>query len=475
MNSIFANEKNKAKCQIFTPQQAVETMLDLVGYKTQIVGYTVLENSFGTGNILLSIVKRYILDALTMNIPSTTISKYLERDIYGIEYDTHLFNTCLNNLNNILNEFNLPPVKWKLYNADALTWNYTTKFDFVIGNPPYICYRELSEETRAKIKKKFNTCKNGKFDYYYAFIELGIKQLKDTGKLVQLVPSNLYKNVFAADIRSLLLDHISVILDYPAQNIFENALTSTNIFLYDKNNQSSNILYKNMTSQQVLSISKNALMEKWIFSKSSIQPENFVRFGDIFNASISVATLLNKAFIVTPDTPSFHDFESALLRKAASPRSLRYHHQKYIIFPYKYDKNNKLVRFKSDLFETHFPAVAKHLREYEKDLSKRKKDCNISWFEYGRSQALTHLNQPKLLMSTVITNKVELYNLDANTIPYSGIYITLKNHDFTLNDAARLLRSSEFFNYVQQLGISVSGESIRITCKDINNFKFSWR
>ena len=123
-------------------------------------------------------------------------------------------------------------------------------------------------------------------------------------------------------------------------------------------------------------------------------------------------------------------------------------------------------------FEKNYPNAVDHLNRYKEKLDKRQKDTQAEWFEYGRSQALAHLQQKKLLMSTVVTKQVELYMLDEETVPYSGIFITVKNPEFTLDDAARILRNQHFMEYVRSLGISVSGNSKRITCKDINNYMF---
>lgn len=78
-------------------------------------------------------------------------------------------------------------------------------------------------------------------------------------------------------------------------------------------------------------------------------------------------------------------------------------------------------------------------------------------------------------MSTIVTDKVEVYNLDENTIPYSGIYITQLREDYTLQCAEQILRSKDFMDYVKRIGIPVSGTSIRITCNDVNNFRFTRR
>lgn len=50
MNPIIANERNKKKCQKFTPLNKVDDMLDLAGYSRDLFGKKVLEYSFGSGN-----------------------------------------------------------------------------------------------------------------------------------------------------------------------------------------------------------------------------------------------------------------------------------------------------------------------------------------------------------------------------------------------------------------------------------------
>lgn len=219
MSSIFDNSTIKEKCQKFTPAEMVETMLDLCEYKDNIIGKKVLENSFGSGNILKAIVKRYIEDGFTQNLTSEVIANCLAEDIYGIEYDDQLYRKCLHELNVMVAEYNLPKVKWSLYNKDALSIQWNKKFDYVIGNPPYIMYKDIDADSKKRLKTTYKTCEKGKFDYCYAFIESGINSLNETGKLVQLIPNNIYKNVFAKKLRDMLKEHITVILDYPTKKI----------------------------------------------------------------------------------------------------------------------------------------------------------------------------------------------------------------------------------------------------------------
>ena len=122
-----------------------------------------------------------------------------------------------------------------------------------------------------------------------------------------------------------------------------------------------------------------------------------------------------------------------------------------------------------------YPGIIKHLEKFRDKLESRDSDKSSKWFEYGRSQAIDNLNQRKLLISFIVTNRVNVYELDEKTIPYSGIYIVPKaNLDLSL--AKEILESNEFYDYVKRIGIYVSGSSLRITANDIKKFDISkWR
>lgn len=292
MSSILETGNNKAKCQQFTPDNLIETMLALANYTDDLMGKTVLENSFGAGNILKAIVIRYINSALKAGFDLNAVSQGLSRDIYGYELDKALYNKCLSELNGIVNQYSLPAVQWNLFNRDALAMEDDITFDYIIGNPPYISYNEMDPLSRKTLKETYESCSIGKYDYCYAFIELGINHLKESGKLVQLVPNNIYKNVFGQILRDKLKMHITSIYDYPDQRLFNNALTSVSLFLYEQDNISASVYYKNMTNNQEMDISRDALNSKWVFACNTSQKEALVKFGEVFHASISIFCLL---------------------------------------------------------------------------------------------------------------------------------------------------------------------------------------
>lgn len=471
------------KCQVFTPSKNVKQLLDFVGYTHDIYGKKVAENSCGDGNILTEIVKRYILDCLRLNMDLNDIKKGIENDIWGAEIDESHILKCKNKLNKIALKYGLIDVSWNIFKGDFLKQNFENLFDFVIGNPPYITYKELDKESRNFLRRTFITCKEGKFDYCYAFIEASIRSLKSTGKLAYLIPSNIFKNRFAFKLRNYILPYLTDIYDYTTQKLFVGKLTASAILLCDINNDKNSFTYHNVSENQEFDIEKCSLTEKWIFketrSEFEINKEMF-RFGDYFHAASSIATLLNKVYIISDfiENEMFvqvkdYQIEKELLRIAKSPRSISYEKNEYVIFPYYYNVNG-LQRYEIEQFQEKFPYGTEYLKQFEEELKKRNSDDGIKWYEYGRSQALTHLNQNKLLISTLITGEVKVNLLDKHTIPTSGLYIVPKdnNQDHPLSEAINVLNSDYFLNYVKRIGVISNGNSFRISPKDINNFVF---
>ena len=72
------------KCQVFTPENYVMELLDIVGYKHNLYGKKILENSCGDGNILVAVVQRYIDDCVMNGLSKILIrliGKYLKKII----------------------------------------------------------------------------------------------------------------------------------------------------------------------------------------------------------------------------------------------------------------------------------------------------------------------------------------------------------------------------------------------------------
>ena len=479
-------EENYRKlCQVFTPTENVKELLDWCDYRNNLYGKKIMENSCGDGHILQEVVRRYIQDCIKNNFSKNKIKDGLNNDIFAIEYDPEQYDKCKKNLNIILKQYNIGNIKWNnIINGDTLKSNDVQKFDFVVGNPPYIKYKSLSVEDRDYIKNKFHTCKSGKFDYCYAFIEKSINALKNNGIMAYLIPSSVFKNVFAEELRNYIKPHILKIYDYTSIKLFtketidQDRLTSSSVMILKKNSNVDNIEYIDIAKNKILTIPKRNLVKKWVFRENVLNEDNKNKFSDYFYASNTIATLYNKAYVISEYTETEeyirtkdgYEIEKEILRDTISPKNFKKDKKEKIIFPYYYE-NGELKRYTQEIFEQRYPKACEYLKKYNIFLEKRKSDKSAKWFEYGRSQALRNSNKPKILLSTVITNEVKLEILSKNNVPYSGIYITQKGNK-SLKEAEKILKSNKFLEYIQAKGINASGNSLRITSQDINEFMF---
>ena len=457
-------------CQIFTPSYIAKEMLDLANYTDDILEKYVLDNSCGDGSLLTEVVRRYITKALKCKKTKKQISKDLFTYIIGVEIDPIYVEKCKNNLTQTAKEYGINITNWNIICDDGLKHKFDLKFDFIVGNPPYIAYAMLNNEERKYVKENFKSCSYGKFDYSYAFIEKCLSLLSNNGKMVFITPSNMYKTQFGKELRKLMLPFITQIIDYSFEKVFKKVLTSPAITVFDKNDNP-NLVYKLKLydDQREVCITKSELKDKWYFFKNESKGRK--RFGDYFKVSNSIATLCNEVYIINENIIEKYGIETQALKNTISPRSKKYDRKEYIIFPYKYDENNKLIRYEELEYQKQFPNTYKYLFENKDKLEKTNKDIGAKWFEFGRSQALAHLNQPKLLISTIATNNLIVYDLTKDDIPYSGLYI-VPIRNFDLDFAKLILNKKSTMKYLKASGIVLNGTSIRISTKDIENLKF---
>lgn len=469
-----------SNCQIPTPQKYVQQMLDYVDYSKKLYGKKVLENSCGEGNILLEVVKRYIESAKSEKHSAEEIKNGLNKDIEAYEIDKECIEKCKNRLNKLAASYGIEGIEWNIKNNDFLKEDVQNRYDFIIGNPPYITYHDMDDSQRKFLKKSFSTCNNGRFDYCYAFIEASLKTLKNRGKMVYLVPCSIMTNKFAGDLRVKLSKYITEIYDYRTIKIFSQALTSSVIIVCENLTNKSDLKYHLVKENTIFEIERKKLTDaKWSVTRDD---NNIgVKFSDFFEVKNSVATLLNEAFIFKEYERrdgyyiiDEYKIEEELVKDAASIKSLSRGENSYkIIFPYRIE-DGKRKDYSESEFEDRFPGAVRYLKQFKDKLKKRKKDKNTLWFQYGRSQAITSVTGNKLIIPMVITKEVHVYEVGENAVPYAGYFIKCReNSRLGLQDAKKILESKDFYDYVKICGTPTTATSYRISVNDIKKYKIN--
>lgn len=466
-------------CKIYTPDNWVGILLDEVGYKTNLYGKRVLENSCGTGNILRRIVERYILDAVKNEYTNEQIKEGLQRDIIGLEIDQDSCKKCKKRLSYMARKYGIVGVKWNIVQSDSLTYE-TKDFSYVIGNPPYITYHDLSIETRDFLRTNFITCKKGRFDYCYAFIEQSIKNLRYRGTLAYILPNSILKNVWAKDLRKFIKPYLRKIVDLKNKNVFEDVTLSPIILIAKKEKRASTVKvqYQCEDENLKLRLNEDSFQENpWALGNYVVASK--CRFGDYFQVANSIATLFNEAFLIKRYLIIDENYiiangkliERAILRPAVSIKTLNVVQKPLIVFPYTYDDNKSLIRFNEEELQSKYPCAMKYLLQYKDRLLERSADKSAKWFEYGRSQAIGHLKCEKLVLSTMVSGKIKIEYAGAEEIPYAGLYVVQKEK-IPLVRAKEILEREDFLSYVKQYGVPTAENSYRISKKIIEDYTF---
>ncbi len=464
-------------CRIFTPDSYVTELLDIAGYDQELFGKKVLENSCGDGSILREIVRRYIMDSLGRNYTLQEIRAGLESDICGVELEQKHVNDCRKNLDLEAKAFGICDVNWNLVCENYLRIDLNRKFSYVLGNPPYIVYRDIKKGERQYLKESFAACAEGKFDYYYAFIEKGMRDLEENGCMAYIVPYSIYKNVFARRLRKEIQPFLAGVYDYTSQNKFPGTTISSTILLLKKC-RTGDFLYRDMKNEKQIQLRKELLGEKWIFTDELAAGKNF-RFGEWFRVSNTVATLCNDAFLLEDYKkqdgyyilPDGDQVEEEIVRPALSRK--RRGKECAMIFPYDY-RDGELRHYSEQEFRDRFPFAVLHLERFKERLKKRNADQKAQWFEYGRSQALHSIQYRKAVIPSILTSHIQITIAAEGVIPCAGFMITERNGR-TLEEAGAILEQPAFYDYLRQIGIFTTGKSRRLTAKDTENYTFdSW-
>ncbi len=242
LNTKKEINKNKLNGVVYTPKWIVKTILDYLEYtvNNNIHSKKIIDPACGDGAFLKEVVERFITDALNSNKSISEIKNLLECNIYGIDIDKNAIGLCRTNLNNIAKKYGIYNVNWNLINNDSTNKEWISKlfkkFDYVVGNPPYIRIQNLGKEKRNKIQKEWKLCKSGSTDIYIAFFELGYYLLNNTGKLGYITPNTYIKTSAGKDLRLFIKNKkiLELLIDFRHHQIFENATTYSIITILSK-------------------------------------------------------------------------------------------------------------------------------------------------------------------------------------------------------------------------------------------------
>lgn len=118
---------------------------------------------------------------------------------------------------------------------DFFDYPLDNKFDTIIGNPPYVKYKNILESTKKKLD---TTLFDERSNLYLFFIEKSIRHLKSGGELIFITPRDFFKSTSSIKLNNFIYNQgtITDLIDLGDSKVFQNATPNCVIFRFEKDN-----------------------------------------------------------------------------------------------------------------------------------------------------------------------------------------------------------------------------------------------
>lgn len=387
----------------------------------------ILDLSCGCGNFLIEvydILYKQIKDNLDEikkvhgeNYIDNISIHIIEKCIYGVDTDKEAIEILKDNLDRKKSYYDNKTKETSIiFNniscEDALKKNYSTKFDYIIGNPPYIGHKILDKEYKKFLLKEYKDVYKDKADIYFCFYKKALDLINDEGKIGFITPRYFLESPSGKLLRDYLLYNCNIrkIVDLKNINVFKNLGISPLITILEKKTDynilntykikdSANIenikelkILLNSENCEQISINQNDLQNNWIilnyedkiFYERICEKSNYI-LEDICVSFQGIITGCDKAFILNAEDERINHIDKKLLKLWIKNRNVN----QYII-----EESNQNLIYANDINKIEdYPYIEENCFKPYKNKLENRRECIKKirkWYElqWGRNISL---------------------------------------------------------------------------------------
>lgn len=351
------------------------------------------------------------------------------------------------------------------------------QFDVIVGNPPYVCSRNMTDETR-RLVAEFDVCRYGHPDLYIPFIQIAIENLNDGGRLGFITMNSFFNSLNGRGLREYLSERrqeVSIV-DFRGYQVFNSRSTYT-CLLFVNNTSAGSVSYasaENGVLEEEFHFEQIPYMQLdaergWNLRQTGLAArlENTgISLGRYCSSRHGIATLSNKTYIFRPqsETEDFfvlenegvrYPIERGICRDIVNSNKLNTEVdfeslKEKVIYPYHIDEKGYAVVYSEMEMRERFPMALVYLQSQRAVLEERDKrhtEDYPEWYAYGRTQSLV-MPRFKLFFSKIANKSLQcVLTDDAQLLLYNGMA-------FVSDDLQRLqvlqcfMESEVFWAYV---------------------------
>ena len=377
--------------------------------------------------------------------------------------------------------------------------NQYAGFDVIVGNPPYVCSRNLSAETHAKLKS-FEVCSSGHPDLYIPFFQIAIEMLNDTGRLGYITMNTFLRSINGRAVRNYFSrnKYAISIVDFRGYQVFDSKNTYTCLFYLDKHYTADDMQYAvneqgNLSDDIYYTTIPFAALDDekgWTlnnFDETTAIEAVGTQIKDYCPSRHGIATLSNDTYIFKPAAEDElyyflesdgvrYPIERGICRNIVNPNKLNTIDDldalfEKVIYPYHVEDGRAIIYTPGEM-RTLFPRAYTYLQAQKSILLKRDKGNTSDypqWYAYGRTQSLV-MPRYKLFFPKFANKSLQCAICDdPDLLLYNGLaFINTEERKLLILKA--IIESDLFWNYIQANGKPYSSGYYSLSGVDIKHF-----
>lgn len=346
-------------------------------------------------------------------------------------------------------------------------------FDIIVGNPPYVCSRNLDDENRGLLKT-WSVAQVGHPDLYISFFQIGYENLKSEGVLGFITMNSFFKSQNGRLLRNYFSGHKVAlhIKDFRDVQMFKSKSTYTCICFLKKKN-SDEVIYSindgiDLTKDKYTDRIPYEVLDNekgWnLYENKIVQHIEHcgTPLGQYCKSSHGIATLCNEVYIFNPiredNTYYYREYnnrlfkiEKFLCRNVVNSNKVNDTNcfedlLEKIIYPYSQDGSIIL----ENEFRSLYPEAYVFLSACKAKLAKRdkgKQESYITWYAFGRTQGL-HLPPGRLFFPKYANRNLKCaLEYDDSLLFYNGQAFVDESIN-KLKVVQKVIESDIFWEYI---------------------------
>ncbi len=235
VDSSFIDSTPEDRGAYFTRNEVVDFILDIAGFTSEkkLFETKLLEPSFGNGSFIINAIRRLIRSWRTYTVDLSKPDIDLAHCIKAVELHQETFNVTKRKILDVLISEGITKNKseallqnW-LHCGDFLLIDLDNKFDFVVGNPPYVRQELIPDSLLQQYRNLYHTMYD-RADLYIPFIERSLSLLKANSNLGFICSNRWMKNKYGGPLRNLIAEkyHLKYCVDMVDTKAFEQEVSA---------------------------------------------------------------------------------------------------------------------------------------------------------------------------------------------------------------------------------------------------------